>query len=356
VLVVGLPSITSADAPLVREVMDVGVSGVFLVQENVSSVAQVRALTDGLRAAAGRPLLVATDEESGRVSVNRAVIGAGPSPRRLAKQTPEQVRAFARELGGELAAMGIDLDLAPLLDLDDGPSGGIIGDRSFSADPETAAEYGLAFSRGLADSGVNPTVKHFPGHGRSAVDTHREGDVVTATLDELRDTDLLPFQRAIDAGVPVVMTNHLEYAEFDQGLPASLAPQAYALLRDMGFEGVAITDSLGMGAVHGRWDFPVSGVMAIAAGADVALAKDGRRAVEMRDALVAAVRSGQLPEERLDEAAARATALAGGDPVALTCLDVSPPGCPSPPRRRRPPGSVRMGPCPSSPRPPASST
>jgi beta-N-acetylhexosaminidase len=323
VLVVGLPGVTTADDPLVREVLDAGVSGVFLVQENVQSAEQVRALADGLRAAAGRPLLVSTDEEGGKVSVTRTLLGRSPTPRDLAaRRTPQEVRQAARALGGSLAQLGFDLDLAPSLDLDGGPAGGIIGSRSFSADPSTAAEYGVAFAAGLADSGVRPTVKHFPGHGRSTVDTHLEAAVVQAPLDELRQTDLLPFQRAVEAGVPVVMTNHLQYAEFDEGLPASLSPQAYALLRDMGFRGVAITDSLGMGAVHTRWDFPVSAVMAISAGADLALGKDGRRAGEMRDAIVAAVRSGELPEARLDEAAARATALAGGDPEALTCLDV----------------------------------
>jgi beta-N-acetylhexosaminidase len=130
----------------------------------------------------------------------------------------------------------------------------------------------------------------------------------------------VPFQRAIDAGAPVVMLNHLGYRSMDPGLPASLSPMAYAALREMGFRGVAMTDSLGMGAVHGRWDFPEAAVMAVTAGADAVLATDGSHAVRMRDALVAAVRSGALPEERLSEAAARVTALAGGDPVALTCL------------------------------------
>jgi len=323
VLVVGLPGVTEPDDPLATAVVDLGVSGVFLVQENVRSARQLTALTAGLRARARRPFLVSTDEESGRVSVLREVLGGGPSPRRLAAQrTPQEVRQFGRDLGEELAELGVDLDLAPNLDLDDGPSRGVIGDRSFSADPQEAADYGLAFARGLSDSGVRPTVKHFPGHGRSATDTHREGDVIRASLEALESTDLLPFQQAIDAGAPVVMLNHLEYAELDPGLPASLSPRAYALLREMGFQGVAMTDSLGMGAVHLRWDFPVSSVMALQAGADLALVKDGSRATEVRDAIVAAVRSGELPEERLNQAAGRATALAGGDPQALSCTDV----------------------------------
>ena len=326
VLMVGLTGVTDPADPLVNEVVaDVGVSGVFINHDNVVDAEQLTGLVAGVRAAAGRPIAVATDEESGRVAVTREIVGPGPSPRKLARRTPEEVREFAADLGRSLVDVGIDLDLAPLLDLDDGPYSGIVGDRSFSADPETAATYGLAFSRGLLDAGVRPTVKHFPGQGRSDTDTHAEADVVDAPLDELRETDVLPFQRAVDAGIPVVMLNHLGYSALDEDLPASLSPKAYALLREMGFEGVAMTDSLGMGAVNLRWDFPEAAVRAIEAGADVALATDGRQAVRMRDALVAAVESGRLPEERLDEAAARATALAGGDPEEVACLDVAVP-------------------------------
>jgi beta-N-acetylhexosaminidase len=323
VLVVGIPGVTTADEPLGQSLVDMGVGGLFLSEPNVESAEQVTALVSGLRARAGRPLLVSTDEESGRVAVTREIVGAGPSPRRLARQrTPEQVREFAAGVGARLKEVGIDLDLAPLLDLDDGPYSGIIGDRSFSADPETAAAYGLAFSTGLLDAGVTPTVKHFPGQGRSATDTHAEAAVVDATVEDLKTTDLLPFQRAIDAGAPVVMLNHLGYSALDADLPATLSPKAYALLREMGFRGVAMTDSLGMGAVNLRWDFPEAAVRAIEAGADAALATDGNQAQRMRDALVEAVRTGRLPEERLSEAAARVTALAGGDARALTCVDV----------------------------------
>lgn len=318
-LVVGLPGVTSADDPLARSVVDLGVSGVFLSKASVVSRTQLTALTSGLRARAGHPLLVSTDEESGRVAMTRSLVGSGPSPRRLAARTPVQVRQYAQGIGTQLRGLGIDLDFAPVLDLDGGPSAGIIGDRSFSPDPATAAEYGLAFAAGLTDAGVRPTVKHFPGQGRSTADTHAVGAQVDADLDALRPTDLLPFQQAVDAGAPVVMMNHLGYTALDGDLPASMSPRAYALLRSMGFRGVAMTDSVGMGAVNLRWDFPEAAVRAITAGADSVLATDGNQALRMRDALVAAVRSGRLPEARLDEAAARVTALAGGDPVAVAC-------------------------------------
>jgi beta-N-acetylhexosaminidase len=326
VLVVGLGAATTADHPLARAVVDAGVAGVFLSEPNVRTAAQVRALSAGLRARAGRPLLVSTDEESGRVAITRRIVGEGPAPRDLARdRTPAQVRTFAAGIGRQLRDVGVDLDLAPVVDLDGGPRGGVIGSRSFSADPERASDYGLAFAAGLADAGVQPTVKHFPGQGRAAGDTHKVTATVQTPVEELRATDLVPFTRAVEAGVPVVMLNHVQYTALDGDLPASMSPTAYALLRETGFEGVAMTDSVGMGAVNLRWDFPEAAVRAIAAGADAVLATDGNQAVRMRDALVESVRSGRLSTARLDEAAARVAALAGADPQALTCRPATSP-------------------------------
>ncbi len=327
VLVVGLPGVTSADQDLAREVVELGVGGVFLSSSNVRTARQTTDLVTGLQAgmdvAHGRPLVVSTDEESGRVALARQVVGAGPSPRSLAaSSTPAEVEQFAAASGTRLAELGVTLNLAPVVDLDEGPADGVIGDRAFGADPDVVTRYAAAYWRGLASAGVAPTVKHFPGHGRSVTDTHAEGDVVETSLGELLRTDLVPFARAVEDGVPVVMLNHLGYRALDPHLPASLSPAAYAALREMGFEGVAMTDSLGMGAVHQRWDFPESVVLAVQAGADAALTTDGSQARGMRDALVAAVRAGALPEDRLSEAAARVTALAGGDPVRMSCVDV----------------------------------
>ncbi len=121
------------------------------------------------------------------------------------------------------------------------------------------------------------------------------------------------------AGVPVVMLSHAAYDALEPKVPASLSPVAYALLRDLGFEGVAMTDSIGMGAIHRRWDYPEAAVLAVQAGADAVLATDGRHAAAMVDALVEAVEDGTLSEHRLDEAAARMLALKDLDPLLLTC-------------------------------------
>lgn len=320
VLVVGLPDVADPEDDLAREVTDLGVGGVFVSDGNVVSAAQVRDLADGLRERSPNGLLVATDEESGRVSSFRSLLGDTPSPRELAATSgPEEIEAYASGLGAQLAEFGVDLDFAPVADLAGGDPGAVIGDRSFSSDPATASVASLAFSRGLAAAGVLPAVKHFPGQGRAVQDSHVVLEVVEAELAELEATDLVPFDDHVAAGAPVVMTNHLAYTALDPELPASLAPQTYALLRDRGFTGVAITDSLGMGAVNTRWPYGEAAVMAVAAGADAVLATDGAGALEMRDALVGAVADGRLPEARLDEAVARVMTLKGVDPAALTC-------------------------------------
>jgi beta-N-acetylhexosaminidase len=320
VLVMGLPGVTAADEPLAEELTQLGVGGVLITKTNVVDAEQIAALIEGLRAGSATPLLVTTDEEPGRVSSFGAVLGRSSSARTLAtRSTPLEVRTLMAELGAELSALGIDVALAPVADLDDGPAQGVIGDRSSSANPEIATRYVRAQADGLRQGGVMSAVKHFPGHGRSRVDSHASLADVDAGLDELLETDLVPFVDQIERDVPIVMLAHVAFPALGDDLPASLSPAAYELLRDLGFRGVAMTDSLGMGAIHQRWDFPESAVLALAAGADALLATDGNHARRMRDAIVDAVRAGDIPEERLDEAAARMRLLAGGDPHALAC-------------------------------------
>jgi beta-N-acetylhexosaminidase len=314
-----MPAVIQSSDPMVAQVLDAKVGGVLITEPNVHSSAQIGQLVSDIKARAGRPLVVATGEESGRVSTFRDIIGRTPSARSLAARPAAAVQEFARDVGSKLAAIGVNVDLAPVVDLDAGPAGGLIGDRSFSADPTRAGAYGLAWARGLASAGVAPTAKHFPGHGRATGDSHLELLQVTTPLTELEAHDVKPFAALIDAGVPAVMLDHVAYTAFDPALPASLAPAAYQLLRRLGFEGVAITDSVGMGAVNLRWNFGEAAVRAIAAGADAVLTTDGTQAPGMRDAIVAAVRDKRIPEARLDEAAGRVVALAGGDARALTC-------------------------------------
>lgn len=323
VLIVGLPNVTDPSQSLVAEILEVGVGGVLVTGANVETRAQVTGLIAAIKARARHPMVISTDEEPGRVTSLGHVIGNTSSARRLAREgTTSAMRQLAREQATAMAAMGITLDLAPVADLDGGPSGGTIGDRSFSADPAVAGAYASAYATGLADGGVKATAKHFPGRARAAGDDHVGRITSSATLEELRAGDLKPFVDLIGQGIPVVMLSNVDYAAIDPSTPASLSPVAYELLRSLGFEGVAITDSIGMGAVNQRWDMAEAAVKAIQAGADGVLTTDGGFARDMVHALVVAVQQGTLSEERLNQAAGRMIALAGGDPVAFACQAV----------------------------------
>ena len=320
VLIVGMPNVTEASQSLVADILEVGVGGVLVTGANVETRAQVTRLIADIKARARHPMVISTDEEPGRVTSLGHVIGYTSSARRLTREgTTAEMRQLAREQATAMAAMGITLDLAPVADLDAGPYDGTIGDRSYSADPAVAGAYASAYASGLADGGVKATAKHFPGRARATGDDHVGRITSSATLEELRAGDLKPFVDLIRQGVPVVMLSHVDYAAIDPTTPASMSPVAYRMLRSLGFEGVAITDSIGMGAVNQRWDMAEAAVKAVQAGADGVLSTDGNFAKEMVQALVQAVQQGHLSEERLNQAAGRMIALAGGDPMAFAC-------------------------------------
>lgn len=287
--------------------------GVILMGDNVASLDQVRATAAAVQAAAaadGRtwPAVVAIDEEGGRVSRLRGLLPDLPAFAAFgAAGDDAATRARFARLGADLAAVGVTMDFAPVADVTVGAADPTIGDRSASADPGVAARTVVAAVRGLLDGGTVPVLKHFPGHGSVTADSHVGLPVQPAGLEQLSARDLVPFRAAVDVGAPVVMLGHLDVSRLDPGVPASLSPAAYDLLRDgLGFDGVAVTDALDMGAV------PVGApgeeaVRALAAGADVVLKP--RDVAAAHAAIVAAVESGALPRKRLEEAATRVVAL-----------------------------------------------
>lgn len=317
-LVVGLPDVTEPDHPLVTRLAEIGVGGVILHDENLLSVEQGQRLVAGLRERIGEHLLVAIDEEGGRVSSLRALGGSTPSARRLGAQGPEAAAQAGAEVGALLSSIGIDWMFAPVLDLDGGPANGVVGDRSFGTDPQVVADTAGAFAQAVRDAGVAVTIKHFPGHGGEG-DPHLDVTTDPASMDELAATDLVPFNALIQQGAEAVMVGHVAYPQLWGPLPASLEPGAYELLRETGFQGLVVTDALGMGGVYNRWGFDVSPALAVAAGADAVLVNQGDRVDELLGSLLGAVQRGELPEERVDDAARRVLALQGRDPAGIVC-------------------------------------
>ena len=307
------PGFTGTTAPdWVRRWLGEGLGGVALFARNVESPAQVAALTAQLRAE--RPdVIVAIDEEAGDVTRFESRHGSS-RPGNLALgaiDDAELTETVARDLGVELAAAGITLDYAPDADVNSNPNNPVIGVRAFGAESGLVARHSAAFVRGLQAAGVAACAKHFPGHGDTSVDSHHDVPLIARGRAELDACELVPFRAAIAAGVRAVMTGHLRVPAYDPQLPATLSPAILTdLLRgELGFAGLIVTDGIEMQAVRRAYGLAGATVRALAAGADAICVggdhADEQTATRLRDAIVAAVRGGDLTEERLRDAAAR---------------------------------------------------
>jgi beta-N-acetylhexosaminidase len=293
--------------------LDDGLGGVLLFAGNITGPGQLRDLVATLRE--HKPdVLVAVDEEGGIVTRLEAGTGSSfPGNASLGAIADLSItRRVAASIGTMLAAAGINLDLAPVADVDSNPASPVIGVRSFGSDPGLVAAHTAAFVAGLQSLGVAACAKHWPGHGRASADSHLELPVVPASLADLRDSDLLPFAAAIEAGVRAIMTAHVVYPAVDSQ-PATLSATwlGEVLRRDLGFDGVIITDALEMAAIGDGAERSDGAVRALAAGADLLCLPASQDAQEhARAALADALTSGVLPVRRVAEAAARVRALA----------------------------------------------
>ncbi len=292
-----------------------GLGSVCMFGSNIDEPDQLAELTAAIHAA-GSEVLTATDEEGGDVTRLHRRAGS-PHPGNAALGAVDDValtEEVARAIGTELAAVGVDLDLAPVVDVNSNPDNPVIGVRSFGADPALVARHTTAYVEGLRASGVGACVKHWPGHGDTAVDSHLDMPVVLASLDDLRRRELVPFAAAIKAGVPAVMTSHVLVPALDPNLPATLSRPVVDFLRqDLGFEGLLVSDALDMKGASGGRGEPAAAVLALSAGVDLlCLGADKDEALldAVVDAVVEAVRSGDLAEERLAQAADRVLACA----------------------------------------------
>ena len=264
---------TSLPAEL-RALLAEGLAGVTIFPRNIRDPEGLRSLTDEIRRAAGRPALIAIDQEGGRKFSLPEPFTQWPSAPELgAFDDPALVEQVARAMARELFAVGCNLNFAPMLDLHLQPMSPVTSGRSFGSAPERVARLGEAFLRGLAAEGVLGCAKHFPGHGDTHVDPHEDLPIFYGSMARLEKTELVPFARAIAAGVPVIMTAHILLPAIDSEHPASLSRTAlHRLLRErLHYDGAILADDLGMGAIRKRRSPARAAVETFRAGSDFAL-------------------------------------------------------------------------------------
>lgn len=284
--------------------------GLILFGRNVEAPEQVAELARAARELTPDvPPWVSVDQEGGRVARLRRPFTEWPPMRALGRANSDDLtRRFARALADELAAVGITLDFAPVLDVLTNRSNTAIGDRALGDDAATVARLGAVIIDELQRAGVAACGKHFPGHGDTQADSHDDLPIVEHPPDRLRAIEFEPFRAAVRAKVASLMVGHVLAAAFDQTRPASLSPAVVRLIRDdLGFDGVVFTDDLDMGAITKHWSMPDAVVEAVAAGCDGVLICQGTADSQYAslEALVRALEDQRLPYSRVEEALKR---------------------------------------------------
>ncbi|MFN2311766.1 MAG: glycoside hydrolase family 3 protein [Spirochaetia bacterium] len=315
-LMIGMPSdpnlrpLHHVDARLRRIVTTVQPGGFLVFANNLDSPHQIATFIEELQGLSAQPLMIGIDHEGGKVSrfSTGGRLGATVVPPAAdigATGDPNYAYLVGGLLGRELREVGITMNMAPVADVYTNPANSVIGDRAFGSDPELVSLMTAEMVRGLQEEQVSAVLKHFPGHGDTVEDTHYEQAVVAHNRERLDAVEFRPFRAGISAGADAVMTAHIGVPE----LTGSSTPATFSyilvteILREqLGFEGVVITDSLTMGALRGNSEAEMV-ISAIEAGVDIALLPSSPMYVA--EALVQAVMSGRIREQRIDESVRR---------------------------------------------------
>lgn len=291
------------------------VGGIILMENNIQSEDQVKELTAGYQLLGSElvdlPVFVGVDEEGGRVArIANAGIMDTPHFSSMyevgASGNPQEAYQVGKEIGTYLAELGIDTDFAPVADVWSNPENQVIGNRAFGTDPEEVAEMVTAAVRGFHDSQIRTAVKHFPGHGNTAEDSHSGFAYNYGTKEELENGEWKPFAAGIKERSEFVMVGHICCPNIlPEETPASLSEEMITeiLRKEMGFEGIIITDAMDMGAITAHYSCGEAAVQALEAGADMILIPENLQ--EAYEAVLQAVRDGRISEERIQESVSR---------------------------------------------------
>lgn len=303
---------TSFSGEMDKLIRNYHVGGVIIMGRNVATTPELLQLINETKKANEsnkNPLFLSVDEEGGRVSRLPAGISKLPTSAEIGKLNDESVSYHAGAYLAEvLNEFGYNMNFAPVLDVNSNPRNPVIGDRSFGSDPYQVAKLGISTMHGMMDNGIIPVVKHFPGHGDTIVDSHKELPKVETTLEALRSVELVPFQKAIEEGADAVMVAHILFPALDRDYPSSMSKAIITgLLRNqMQFEGVIITDDLTMGAISNEYTVPEAAVQSFIAGSDLLLVvRNYEDQINTFNALIKAIATGEITEERLNESVKR---------------------------------------------------
>jgi beta-N-acetylhexosaminidase len=302
---------TSMDANANKLISQFHVGGIIFYKYNFETPAQVIQLVNQLKAgnSSSLPLLLGVDQEGGRVTrLPGGLINFPPNKQIGQLNNPDFSYKVGTLLGRELKEFGLNLDFAPVLDINSNPNNPVIGDRSFGNNAEIVSKLGIQTMKGIQSQNVITTIKHFPGHGDTSVDSHLDLPIVNKSLKELKELELIPFERAIDHGADVVMVAHILLPQLDKTNPGTMskAVQTDLLRKQLGFTGVIITDDMTMGAITEHFDIGKAAVESVKAGSDIILVgHDDNNVVKIISSLKTAVQNGEISEQRLNESIER---------------------------------------------------
>ncbi len=277
------------------------VSGVALFAANIVTPEQCRSLISSLQDASKIPLFIAVDEEGGKVArvANNPAMHHTVFPNTDKITTPEAAKNAGQTIGKELKALGFNLDFAPVADVNSNPNNTIIGVRSFGTEPRFVSTQVAAAVMGFKTSEMLCTLKHFPGHGDTSVDSHKALPIINKSLEQLRNTEFVPFKAGINAGAEFVMLGHIAVPSITGNRPASLSKEMVNILRDdLDFNGIIITDSMKMRAITNEYSASTAAVLALKAGNDIILIPNNLD--EAVSAVFDAVENGEITESRID--------------------------------------------------------
>ncbi|WP_066307241.1 beta-N-acetylhexosaminidase [Bacillus sp. FJAT-29814] len=302
---------TTMDASAKQLISQIHVGGIIFYKNNFETPAQAVQFVNQLKVgnSSSLPLLLGVDQEGGRVTrLPGGLVNFPPNNQIGQVNNPDFSFKVGTLLGQELKEFGLNLDFAPVLDINSNPNNPVIGDRSFGNNAEIVSKLGVQTMKGIQSQNVITTIKHFPGHGDTSVDSHLDLPIVNKSLKELKELELIPFERAIHQGADVVMVAHILLPQLDKTNPGTMSKAIMTdlLRKQLGFTGVIITDDMTMGAITEHFDIGKAAVESVKAGSDIILVgHDYNNVVKIISSLKTAVQNGEISEQRLNESIKR---------------------------------------------------